>query len=297
MSSVVKKGIVLAGGSGSRLYPVTQVACKQLLPVYDKPMIFYPLSTLMLHGISDILIISTPHDVPRFQDLLGDGSRLGLTLSYAVQPSPDGIAQAFIRGEKFIGKDPLVLILGDNIFHGANDFLQEARDFSNGAMVFVCRVNNPQRYGVVEFDTSSNAISIEEKPKQPKSAYAVTGLYIYDSEVVDIAKGLKPSARGELEITDVNTAYLRANKLTVIKLGRDVSWMDSGTHESLLEAGNFIATVEKRQGRKVGCLEETAYRAGLIDRDQLQALIDEMADNDYRTYLRGVVGELDGPHR
>jgi glucose-1-phosphate thymidylyltransferase len=291
---MMKKGIILAGGSGTRLYPVTQVACKQLLPIYDKPMIFYPLSTLMLFGITDVLIISTPHDTPRFEELLGDGSRLGMRLSYQVQPKPQGIAQAFLVGEKFIAGDPVALILGDNIFYGVYDFLREARRFTDGALVFGYNVKDPERYGVVEFDKDGNAVSIEEKPKQPKSNYAVTGLYLYDSNVVAIAKGMKPSARGELEITDVNRVYLERGKLQVARLGRGIAWLDTGTHDSLLEAGNFIATIEKRQGQKIACLEEVAFRMGMIDRDRFAALIGEMSDNSYREYLTGVLKEADG---
>jgi glucose-1-phosphate thymidylyltransferase len=294
MSESVHKGIILAGGSGTRLFPVTEVACKQLLPVYDKPMVYYPLSTLMLYGITRILIISTPHDLPRFETLLGDGSRLGLELSYAVQPKPEGIAQAFLIGEEFIGGDPVALILGDNLFYGSYDFLREARSFSDGALVFGYYVKDPQRYGVVAFDADGMAVSIEEKPEHPKSHYAVTGLYLYDSEVVSVAKGLKPSGRGELEITDVNSAYLQEGKLRVVRLGRGIAWLDTGTHESLLDASNFIATVEKRQGQKIACLEEVAYRMGMIDRSQMIAITDAMADNSYREYLLGVIKEVDG---
>jgi len=291
---MVKKGIILAGGSGTRLYPVTQVACKQLLPIYDKPMIYYPLSTLMLFGIADILIISTPNDTSKFKDLLGDGSRLGIRLSYKVQPRPEGIAQAFLVGEEFIASDSVALILGDNIFYGVYDFLREARRFSDGAMVFGYYVKDPQRYGVVAFDQSGNAISIEEKPARPKSHYAVTGLYLYDSEVVSIARSMRPSARGELEITDVNKAYLERGKLAVARLGRGIAWLDTGTHDSLLDAGNFIATIEKRQGQKIACLEEVAFRMGMIDRDRLAGIIRDMGDNSYREYLSGVLSEADG---
>ena len=291
---MVKKGIILAGGSGTRLYPVTQVACKQLLPIYDKPMIYYPLSTLMLFGITDILVISTPSDTPKFKELLGDGSRLGIRLSYKVQPRPEGIAQAFLVGEEFIAGDPVALILGDNIFYGVYDFLREARRFTDGAMVFGYYVKDPQRYGVVEFDQKGNAISIEEKPPQPRSHYAVTGLYLYDSNVVSVARKLNPSPRGELEITDVNKAYLAQSKLTVARLGRGIAWLDTGTHDSLLDAGNFIATIEKRQGQKIACLEEVAFRMGMIDRDRLAALIRDMGDNSYREYLNGVLSEADG---
>jgi len=295
MTGQVKKGIVLAGGSGTRLYPVTQVACKQLLPIYDKPMIYYPLSTLMLFGITEILIISTPEDTPRFEALLGDGSRLGMKFSYKVQPKPQGIAQAFLVGEEFIAGESVALILGDNIFYGVYDFLREARDFSNGALVFGYYVKDPERYGVVAFDKSGQVVSIEEKPKQPKSNYAVTGLYLYDSEVVSIAKKLKPSARGELEITDVNKAYLAKGELKVARLGRGIAWLDTGTHESLLEAGEFIATIEKRQGHKIACLEEIAFRMNRISRDQLAALAEQMApSNSYRAYLHTVIKEADG---
>jgi glucose-1-phosphate thymidylyltransferase len=293
MKRGVQKGIILAGGSGSRLYPVTQVACKQLLPVYDKPMIYYPLSTLMLFGVSEILLISTPNDTPRFQELLGDGSRLGLKISYKVQPKPNGIAQAFILGEEFIGDDPVALILGDNIFYGVYDFLRESQRFRDGALVFGYNVADPQRYGVVEFDHEGNAISIEEKPKNPKSSYAVTGLYVYDGTIVSVAKSLNPSARGELEITDVNNAYLKRGKLKVVRLGRGIAWLDTGTHESMLDAGNFIATVEKRQGQKIACIEEIAYRMRFINRDQMQSLLDSMADNDYKRYLVDVIREVD----
>jgi glucose-1-phosphate thymidylyltransferase len=291
---MVKKGIILAGGSGTRLYPVTQVACKQLLPIYDKPMIYYPLSTLMLFGITDILVISTPNDTPKFKELLGDGSRLGIRLSYKVQPRPEGIAQAFLVGEEFIAGDPVALILGDNIFYGVYDFLREARRFTDGAMVFGYYVKDPQRYGVVEFDQKGNAIAIEEKPARPKSHYAVTGLYLYDSDVVSIANSMKPSARGELEITDVNKTYLERGKLNVARLGRGIAWLDTGTHDSLLDAGNFIATIEKRQGQKIACLEEVAFRMGMIDRDRLAGLIRDMGDNSYREYLNGVLSEADG---
>jgi glucose-1-phosphate thymidylyltransferase len=293
MNGDIKKGIILAGGSGTRLYPVTQVACKQLLPVHDKPMIYYPLSTLMLFGISEILVISTPEDTPRFQALLGDGHMLGLDISYKVQEKPAGIAQAFIIGEEFIAGDNVALILGDNIFYGVYDFLRLARSFQGGALVFGYYVKDPERYGVVEFDATGKVVSIEEKPKQPKSNYAVTGLYIYDSDVVDIAKNLKPSGRDELEITDVNRAYLQNGKLKVVSLGRGIAWLDTGTHESLLEAGNFIATIEKRQGLKIACIEEIAYRMRLINRRQMQEILDGMADNDYKKYIFDVVREVD----
>ncbi|HUV30376.1 MAG TPA: glucose-1-phosphate thymidylyltransferase RfbA [Acidobacteriota bacterium] len=294
MAGAIKKGIILAGGSGTRLYPVTQVACKQLMPIYDKPMVFYPLSTLMLFGITEILVISTPADIRRFENLLGDGSRLGLRISYAVQPEPAGIAQAFLIGEEFIGRDPVALILGDNIFYGVYDFLRQARDFSEGAMVFGYYVKDPERYGVIGFDEQGRAVSIEEKPVRPKSNYAVTGLYLYDSEVVSIARGLRPSSRGELEITDVNRAYLQRGRLKVVRLGRGIAWLDTGTHESMLEAGNFIATIEKRQGQKIACTEEIAYRMGYIDRTHMMKIINDMADNSYRGYLLGVIKEVDG---
>ncbi len=294
MKQIVKKGIILAGGSGTRLYPVTNVVCKQLLPVYDKPMIYYPLSTLLLFGISEILLISTPEDIPRFEALLGDGSALGISIEYKIQPNPGGIAQAFILGKEFIGDDPVVLILGDNIFYGQYDFLRAARDFQGGAQVFGYYVSDPDRYGVVEFDDNSRVVSIEEKPKQPKSNYAVTGLYVYDNDVVNIAENLKPSARGEVEITDVNKVYLERGKLKVNKLGRGIAWLDTGTHESMLDASEFIATIEKRQSLKIACIEEIAYRMELIDRAQIDSLIAGMAKNTYREYLEKVVREIDG---
>ncbi len=297
MNGDVKKGIILAGGSGTRLYPVTQVACKQLLPVHDKPMIYYPLSTLMLFGITDILVISTPEDTPRFQDLLGDGHKLGLDIGYKIQEKPAGIAQAFIIGEEFIGNDNVALILGDNIFYGVYDFLRLARAFHDGAIVFGYYVKDPERYGVVKFGGTGKVVSIEEKPKKPKSNYAVTGLYIYDSDVVNIAKNLKPSGRGELEITDVNKAYLEKGKLKVVTLGRGIAWLDTGTHESLLDAGNFIATIEKRQGLKIACIEEIAYRMRFINRRQMQEILDNMADNDYKRYLFDVVREVDSEEK
>ncbi len=294
MSNAVNKGIILAGGCGSRLYPLSQVVSKQLLPIYDKPMVYYPLATLMLYGVRQILIISTPEDTPRFEALLGTGHHLGLELTYAVQPRPEGIAQALIIGEKFINKEPVVLILGDNIFYGDYDFLREARSFETGALIFGYYVNNPQRYGVITFDKKGKPLAIEEKPAEPISNYAVTGLYIYDAGAVDIAKGLRPSKRGELEITDVNNAYLKKGQLKVVKLGRGMAWLDTGTFESLLDAGNFIATIEKRQGRKIACIEEIAYRMKFISKTQMQHLVDKMADNSYRMYLRGVLKGVDG---
>lgn len=290
----VHKGIILAGGSGTRLYPVTQVACKQLLPVYDKPMIYYPLSTLMLFGITDILIISTPADTPKIEALIGTGEELGLRISYKVQPKPAGIAQAFILGKEFIGSDSVALILGDNIFYGVYDFLREARSFVGGSLVFGYYVRDPERYGVVEFDPSGKVISIEEKPSKPKSHYAVTGLYLYDNQVVSIAESLKPSARGELEITDVNKVYLERSQLQVVRLGRGIAWLDTGTHDSMLEAGNFIATIEKRQGQKIACIEEIAYRMRFINRQGITAVLNRMADNSYKQYLLDVVAEVDG---
>ncbi len=287
------KGIVLAGGSGTRLYPVTRVVSKQLLPVYDKPMIYYPLSVLMLAGIQDILIISTPRDLPLFENLLNDGTHMGLRISYAEQPKPEGLAQAFIIGKTFIGSEPVCLILGDNIFQGYNlpTILKKAMQIESGGLIFGYRVKDPQRYGVVEFDASGKVIGIEEKPHHPKSRYAVPGLYVYDNQVIGIAENLKPSARGELEITDVNMAYLQKGLLRVELLGRGFAWLDTGTHEALQQASSFIQAIQERQGVKISCIEEIAYRLGYINSQQLAHLANDMQKNDYGQYLLEIIKE------
>lgn len=286
-----KKAIILAGGSGTRLYPLTQIVCKQLLPIYDKPMIYYPMATLMLGGIKEVLIISTPKDLPKFRELFGDGSQLGMQIEYAEQPKPAGIAQAFVIGADFIGKSGVSLILGDNIFHGTLDFYRDALAMKSGACVFGYKVRDPERYGVVEFGADGRAISIEEKPAHPKSPYAVPGLYVYDEKIVEIATNLKPSARGELEITDVNLEYMRRGELYVRMLGRGMAWLDTGTQESLLDASNYIAALQNRQGFKVACIEEIAFYKRFINATQMEVLIAALPKNEYRQYLQDVLSE------
>lgn len=293
MSNGIKKGIILAGGAGSRLFPLTLVASKQLQPVYDKPMIYYPLATLMAAGIKDVLLISTPHDTPRFETLLGDGSRWGVSISYKVQPEPKGIAQAFLVGEEFIDNQPVCLILGDNIFYGKMNLDKIVSGFTTGARVFGYQVNDPERYGVVAFDADGTVLSIEEKPQHPKSHFAVPGLYLYDKNIVAVAKAIKPSSRGELEITDINLEYLRRGELMVERLGRGIAWLDTGTHKSLLEASNFIETIESRQGLKIACLEEIALRRGFINCQQMKEVIEATPKSSYKDYLQRVYNETE----
>ncbi len=291
MSTGITKGIILAGGSGSRLYPVTQVACKQLLPIYDKPLIYYPLSTLMLFGIREILIISTPRDLPLLKSVLGDGKKLGIALTYAIQEEPKGIAQALLIAKKFLAGQPCALVLGDNIFYGSYDFLREAREFHPGATVFAYVVRNPERYGVVTLDAHGKPLSIVEKPEMPASNWAVTGLYLYDAQAAEIAAELKPSTRGELEITDVNRAYLNQGQLKVVRLGRGIAWLDTGTPDDMLNAAEFIATIERRQGLKIGCIEEVAFQMKYIDEAGLTRVIDQLPKSDYRAYLERVAND------